>query len=332
MQIIWLVHPLRLRSFVFFVSLYLVAFSQGGYKPCTQGFGANQFDEEDELEHKAKSSFFNWSVFAMNGGLLVAILVLDYIQENVNWELGFGIPCIRMFFALVIFLLRAKTYKFRVKKDERNPFVRIGNVFLRAAKNWNAAPTCIFVERKEQGILPHESTKFKNVCTIDDVNDAKAILRLAPIWCSCLGYAIVLSQPSTLFTKQVTMMDRHIGYGFKIPAASMRSLTCISLMLFVPIYDFVLLPMARSITKKPTGISMLQQIGAWKQLEEPTEKYPYLFVGALICLQCMCFSSSSRVKEQMSKYTEMKCKSSEQLICAGVQVACVYGFVEVTAC
>ncbi|KAL8513895.1 hypothetical protein ACS0TY_013132 [Phlomoides rotata] len=66
----------------------------------------------------------------------------------------------------------------------------------------------ISVEREEQGVLPHESTKFKfldkailapnraedrNVCTIDDVNDAKAILRLAPIWCSCLGYAIVLS-------------------------------------------------------------------------------------------------------------------------------------------
>lgn len=120
----------------FFTSLYLVAFAEAGHKPCVQAFGADQFDEDDIKESKAKSSFFNWWYFSMNGGILVAMSVLTYIQENLSWGLGFGIPCIVMCFALFIFLLGSRTYRFRINSDERNPFARIGLVFLKAARNW----------------------------------------------------------------------------------------------------------------------------------------------------------------------------------------------------
>ncbi|KAK4391274.1 protein NRT1/ PTR FAMILY 5.10 [Sesamum angolense] len=270
--------PPPFEVIVFFFSLYLVAFAQGGHKPCVQAFGADQFDEEDPEECKAKSSFFNWWYFSMNGGILVAFSVLSYIQENLSWELGFGIPCIAMCLALIIFLLGSMTYRFRINSDKRNPFVRIGWVFMKAARNWHAAPTVISIEEEAQQILPYEGAKFKflekalltpdgsedngNVCSTGDVHDAKAILRLVPIWCSCLGYAIVFSQTSTLFTKQGATMDRHIISGFQIPAASLQALICLSIVLFIPIYDRVLVPIARAITKKPAGISMLQRIGA----------------------------------------------------------------------
>ncbi|KAI3464334.1 hypothetical protein Pfo_020997 [Paulownia fortunei] len=269
--------PPLLEVIVFFLSLYLVAFAQGGHKPCVQAFGADQFDEEDEKERKAKSSFFNWWYFSMNGGILVALLVLNYIQENLSWELGFGIPCIVMCFALIIFVLGSMTYRFRINSDERNPFVRIGRVFLKAARNWQAVPTVISTEEEAQRILPHEGAKFKfldkailasdgseedgNVCSLGDVDDAKAILRLVPIWSACLGYAIVFAQDSTLFTKQGATMDRYITYSFQIPAASLQSLISLSIVVFIPIYDRILVPLARAITKEPAGISMLQRVG-----------------------------------------------------------------------
>lgn len=139
----------------FFFSLYLIAFGQGGHKPCVQAFGADQFDEKDEVELKAKSSFFNWWYFSMNGGILAAILVLSYIQEYISWELGFGIPCIAMCSALVVFLLGSLTYRFHINSDERNPFVRIGWVFVRAARNWKATLVAASVEEKA-----HEGTKL----------------------------------------------------------------------------------------------------------------------------------------------------------------------------
>lgn len=105
------------------------------------------------------------------------------------------------------------------------------------------------------------SNEDGTVCNIDEVEEAKAVLRLAPIWVSCLGYAIVLAQTTTLFTKQGTTMDRSIGSNFKIPAATLQSFIGLSVMILIPIYDTILVPFTRSITKKPSGITMLQRIG-----------------------------------------------------------------------
>lgn len=127
----------------FFFSLYLVALAQGGHKPCLQAFGADQFDEDDPKELKSKSSFFNWWTFCLCISVLVGLLVLSYIQENMSWELGFGIPCIVMCLALLIFLFGSMTYRFQIKRDGRNPFVRISRVFVKAVRNWQASPAIV---------------------------------------------------------------------------------------------------------------------------------------------------------------------------------------------
>ncbi|KAL2497387.1 Protein NRT1/PTR FAMILY 5.10 [Abeliophyllum distichum] len=270
--------PPQFQIIFFFFSLYLFALAQGGHKPCVQAFGANQFDEQDPKECKDKSSFFNWWCFSMNSGIIVALFVLNYIQDNVSWVLGFGIPCIVMCLALIIFLLGTMTYRFRIQSDERNPFVRLGQVFLNAARNWRTTWAAISNEEEAQGIRPYQGSqqfKFLNkallapdgskeewrVCNITEIEEAKAILRLVPIWTTCLGFAIVFSQSSTLFTKQGVTMDRSITAGLQIPAASLQSFISVAIVVFIPIYDRVLVPIARAITRKPSGITMLQRIG-----------------------------------------------------------------------
>ncbi|KAK4483885.1 hypothetical protein RD792_011094 [Penstemon davidsonii] len=270
--------PPQLQVMFFFFSLYLVALAQGGHTPCVQAFGADQYDEEDKKECKAKSSFFNWWYCFSSGGILVPLLALTYIQENLGWELGFGIPAVVMGFTLIVFLVGTPTYRFRISKDGRNPFVRISRVFVKAAGNWRAASVALSVDEEALAILPQESTQFKfldkaliaadgliedgKYCSIVDVEDAKSVLRLVPIWFTALGYSVVYAQPSTLFTKQATTMDRYFISSFEIPAASLQQyFITVSLIIFIPLYDRVFVPIARAITKKPSGISMLQRIG-----------------------------------------------------------------------
>lgn len=185
--------PPLIEVVVFFFSLYLVALAEGGHRPCVQAFGADQYDGEDETESKTKSSFFNWWYFSMHGSSIVALLVLNYIQENLSWELGFGLPCIVMCVALLIFLLGSRRYRFHINRDERNPFVRIGRVFVKAARNQNAATqtTDRFLDR---AIYTYDGS---DVCSTRDVDDAKAILQLLPIWYTCWGYAVLFSQLSS---------------------------------------------------------------------------------------------------------------------------------------
>lgn len=99
------------------------------------------------------------------------------------------------------------------------------------------------------------------MCTAADVEAAIGILGLVPIWCTCLGYAVVSSQAPTMFTKQGATLDRHLTPAFEIPAASLQSLIAVSILAFVPIYERIIVPTTRSLTKKPAGISMLQRIG-----------------------------------------------------------------------
>ena len=68
-------------------------------------------------------------------------------------------------------------------------------------------------------LAPDGSKEDGKVCSVSDVEEAKSVLRLFPIWASCLAFAIVFAQPPTFFTKQGVTMDRSIGSGFKVPAA-----------------------------------------------------------------------------------------------------------------
>ncbi|KAK8600122.1 hypothetical protein V6N12_049980 [Hibiscus sabdariffa] len=116
-------HPTQGQVAVFFISLYLIALGTGGIKPCVSSFGADQFDETDEVERKKKSSFFNWFYFSINIGALVASSVLVWIQMNVGWDWGFGIPAAAMAVAVIFFFAGSRTY--RLQKPGGSPLTRI---------------------------------------------------------------------------------------------------------------------------------------------------------------------------------------------------------------
>ncbi|KAM3685142.1 hypothetical protein ACB098_11G098800 [Castanea mollissima] len=278
----------ELQVNLFFISLYLVAVGQGGHKPCVQAFGADQFDGEDPVECQAKSSFFNWWYFGLCASTSVAMLILTYVQEDLSWGLGFGIPCVAMVIALGVFLLGTRTYRYSVR-EVKSPFVRIGQVFVTAIKNRRAKPSEIAIEEEACRTLPqHNSEQFKflnkalqgEVCTVSDVEEAKAVLRLVPIWATSLGYAIVFAQTSTFFTKQGATLDRTIFPGFEIPAASLQFFIGLAIVFFIPVYDRIFVPIARGITTKPFGITMLQRIGT----------------GMLLSIICMVVAALVEIK------------------------------------
>jgi peptide/histidine transporter 3/4 len=56
-------------------------------------------------------------------------------------------------------------------------------------------------------------------------------------------------------------MDRHIGSSFEIPAGSLTVFFVGSILLTVPIYDRIIVPVARRLSGNPHGLTPLQRIG-----------------------------------------------------------------------
>ena len=114
----------------------------------------------------------------------------------------------------------------------------------------------LFLVDRHSGCSQHESMD-----EVGQEEEAKELLQLFPIGATCLTTAAIFSQATTLFTKQASTLDRRIGTGFQVPPASLGSFVAISTIVFIPIYDRVIVPIARNFTGWPTGITMLQRIG-----------------------------------------------------------------------
>jgi solute carrier family 15 (peptide/histidine transporter), member 3/4 len=91
--------------------------------------------------------------------------------------------------------------------------------------------------------------------------EVKGVVRLFPIWATCIIYAVIFSQSSTFFTKQAATLDRRIGSTLRVPPAALQTFISVTIMTFIPVYDRVFVPMARRFTLLSSGITMLQRIG-----------------------------------------------------------------------
>ncbi|KAJ7546235.1 hypothetical protein O6H91_08G031400 [Diphasiastrum complanatum] len=282
-------HASTTQLAVFYLALYMIALGTGGIKPCVSSFGADQFDDEDPAERKKKTSFFNWFYFSINVGALVSSSVLVYIQDNVSWAWGFGVPAVAMGIAIVSFFIG--TPRYRHQKPGGSPLSRIAQVFVAAVKKWrvelpsnhkllyetnNDQESIIQGSRKvhhtqgfrfldkaavvdvKGGISPPSPWKL---CTVTQVEEVKIIIRILPIWASSIVFSTVYSQMSTLFVEQGATMDLHMGPHFKIPPAALSIFDTLSVIVWVPIYDRLLVPFVRRFTGNERGFTQLQRMG-----------------------------------------------------------------------
>jgi len=220
--------PQALQVAFFYVSLYLIALAQGADKPCGLAFAADQFDANHPAERASRASLFNWWFFCMAIGISVAVSVVGYIQDNVGWGVGFGVPCAIVLAAFAVFLMGTPTYRLYQHKKKQPP--------------------------KEE---EEEEQQQQNKAMA-----SSALRRLLPIWATSLAYGVVYAQIMTLFNKQGRTLDRRIVGAIQLPPAALQTLGPASILLFVPVYDCAIVPALRWATGNPSGLTMLQRVGA----------------------------------------------------------------------
>lgn len=117
------------------------------------------------------------------------------------------------------------------------------------------AATLSYIDAKTEGFF-----NPWRLCTVTQVEELKILVRMFPIWASGIVFSAVYAQMSTMFVEQGMVLNTTIG-SFTIPPASLSTFDTISVIIWVPFYDRILVPIARRFTGKERGFSELQRMG-----------------------------------------------------------------------
>lgn len=102
---------------------------------------------------------------------------------------------------------------------------------------------------------------MSKVCTVEEVEELKALIKVMPLWSSSIMLAVTMNQ-SSFPVLQANTMDRHITSSFEIPAGSFSFFVIITIMIWVTLYDRVILPLLSKINGQPVYISVKLRMGA----------------------------------------------------------------------
>ncbi|XLU35159.1 hypothetical protein S245_071225 [Arachis hypogaea] len=267
-------------------SFALMAIGAGGIRSSSLAFGVDQLSMKDK-DGNVKESYFGWYYASVTLSILLGLTGVVYIQETMGWKVGFGIPVILMFISTISFFLASPFYvKLETKKNMVSGLAQVIVASYRnrlVQLNQEYGNLTCYHEKDSILLVPSESLRFLNkacmirdpsqdlkpdgrplnpwnLCTVDQVEELKALLRVIPIWTAGIMLTVNVSQGSFLVL-EASSMDRHITSNFEIPSGSFGTFMIISVVLWVILYDRVLVPAASLILGRPACLGSKQKIG-----------------------------------------------------------------------
>ncbi|XP_019197050.1 PREDICTED: protein NRT1/ PTR FAMILY 1.2-like [Ipomoea nil] len=267
------------------IGLSVFAVGSGGVASSTLAFGADQLNEFENKGNTLMESYVSMYCAMTSFSMFVGITGLIYIQENFGWKVGYGVLVAIVLFGALVFFLGSAWYVRPIAK--KNLITGLFQVMVASCRNrhlQSSLENYAYYSNKAS-ILSHPSEKLRflnkaciiqdpqrdlatdgtainpwRLCTVDQVEELKALLKVMPIWLTRMIMSINLTQASFVVL-QATTLDRHIGPNFEIPAASIGSLGVVFVVVWVVSYDRIVLPLASRISGKPFYFNMKSRMG-----------------------------------------------------------------------
>ncbi|XP_062180726.1 protein NRT1/ PTR FAMILY 4.5-like [Phragmites australis] len=274
-----------------YLALYLIAIGSAGIKAALPAHCADQFDEKHPKEKLQISSCFNWLFLSLCTGGAISCTVLVWIQNIKGWDKGFGVATGVMALSLIVFVAGLPRYRIATVQGS-SALLEIFQVYVAAFRNRSlelpenpdelyeisrskASPDTEFVAHRDKPFrfldraaiiqAPNDATGATQSpwrqCRVTQVEHAKTVLAMVPIFCSAIVMGTCLAQLQTFSIGQGATMDTRLGKNFMMPPASLPIIPLAFLIFAVPIYEHIFVPFARRVTGHPNGISHLQRVG-----------------------------------------------------------------------
>ncbi|XP_078660056.1 solute carrier family 15 member 5-like [Branchiostoma floridae x Branchiostoma belcheri] len=237
---------------IFLLALLLISVGIGGIKANVSAFGAYQLRDLGEQELQ---SFFNWWIWLMNVASAMACLAICYIQQEVDFYIGYLIPTVAMLLALLALYLGRKSFV-HLPPSKVSPLATTLRIVFQATKNtvrWRG---------RLGGHVDSWLDRAKESCggsySDTHVEMVKKLERIVPVFLVQILNRTVFYQMPTTFFLQAMRLNLDVGStGIVLPIAALNLFAIIPILLLVPLMDRVVYPMLEMCNVRPSPLKRM---------------------------------------------------------------------------
>ncbi|KAK8343154.1 hypothetical protein V6Z12_A08G281700, partial [Gossypium hirsutum] len=215
--------PTTTQLLLLHCSLGLISIRADGVKSSCMAFSADQLNERNKLAEFLRLVLCYINVCSSNRCNFDI-----YIQDNLGWKMGFGVPIMLMFLSaisaslltglaqVVVASLRKRHIEvpsevYHIRERSMLPVLSEKLRFLNKA--------CMIKNPQEDLTSNGTASNPWSLCTIDQVEDLKALIGVMPLCFAGIMLSITVNQGQFMVIQAGTM-DRHVTSNFEIPAGS----------------------------------------------------------------------------------------------------------------
>ncbi|KAL0557753.1 hypothetical protein IC582_006304 [Cucumis melo] len=278
--------PSTPQLLLLYSSYAIISIGSGCVQASYIAFGADQLYRKNKSNSGILDSYFNTCYISAALGALVGMSCIVYIQDRMGWGMGFGVPVALMLLATITFFLASPLYLKSMpseswcaglvqvvfaaykKRHMQIPFVGTSEIYHQENGSSCALPSdklrffnkaCIIRNSEEELTPDGKASNPWSLSTVEQVENLKALMRIIPLWST--GILVSASLNQSFYVLQVASMDRHLTSSFEVPAGSFSMMVLVFLIIWITLYDRLILPLASKCRGKPTRLSAKTRIG-----------------------------------------------------------------------
>lgn len=224
--------------------MLVVAIGAGGIKSCVSANVGDQFDASNQ---DLLSKVYGWFYFSINAGSMVSTVLIPTVYKYYGAKWAFGIPGVLMALATIIFFSGRKKYVIvKPQGVNRNNLVFITFYALTHLGDRKPGQSLLDVAKG-----PYDPERVEGV---------KAVYRVITVFFFALAFWAVWDQCLSEWTLYAVKMDRNINLGFTsfvVEPGSVSTVNTIFLLLFIPLFNYIIYPWFDKIGLKTTPLRRL---------------------------------------------------------------------------